>query len=177
MPFSCCDVFYGWADKLEHVSGRSWDLPCSCGLARFCSLVSSSPASKTFGEVATASPHTTGHNGDEVCCVSRTKKGAERWGTLCSPAYPASRNLPRNVPDDSNTYSSSALRELIKGNIGRDAAIAICRADHYIHHRSSSTSSSSGPEATINAACDEMVLRWEQARRPALRAAVASKKT
>ncbi|CAJ1365719.1 unnamed protein product [Effrenium voratum] len=32
--FSCCEVFHGWAEKLEVFTGRPWDLPCNCGLER-----------------------------------------------------------------------------------------------------------------------------------------------
>eukprot|EP00439_Symbiodinium_sp_Y106_P078892 s1318_g17.t1 len=30
--FACCEVFHGWADKLELFTGHSWALPCNCGL-------------------------------------------------------------------------------------------------------------------------------------------------
>ncbi|CAK9106943.1 unnamed protein product [Durusdinium trenchii] len=31
--FSCCEVFHGWAEKLEIFTGRAWDLPCNCGVS------------------------------------------------------------------------------------------------------------------------------------------------
>ena len=35
IPFTAMNsfqVFHGWAEKLEIFTGRSWDLPCNCGL-------------------------------------------------------------------------------------------------------------------------------------------------
>ena len=32
VPFMCCEAYFGWAEKLEMLGGRSWDLPCGCGL-------------------------------------------------------------------------------------------------------------------------------------------------
>ncbi|CAE8627589.1 unnamed protein product [Polarella glacialis] len=34
--FACCEVFHGWAEKLEFFTGLPWDLPCNCGLAEQC---------------------------------------------------------------------------------------------------------------------------------------------
>ena len=34
--FNCCGPFWGFAEKLEYLTGRRWDLPCHCGLADVC---------------------------------------------------------------------------------------------------------------------------------------------
>lgn len=36
LPFMCCEAYFGWAEKLELLGGRPWDLPCGCGLAHHC---------------------------------------------------------------------------------------------------------------------------------------------
>ncbi|CAK9040163.1 Hypothetical protein (Fragment) [Durusdinium trenchii] len=30
---TCCEAFWGWSEKLEYFTGKSWDLPCNCGLS------------------------------------------------------------------------------------------------------------------------------------------------
>lgn len=34
--FNCCGPFWGFAEKLEYLTGRPWDLPCHCGLGDLC---------------------------------------------------------------------------------------------------------------------------------------------
>lgn len=38
--FSCCEVFHGWAEKLESFTGQPWHLPCNCGLDDICDELS-----------------------------------------------------------------------------------------------------------------------------------------
>jgi len=115
LPFMCCEVFFGWADKLEALGpgAPSWNLPCGCGLTRHCLRES-------------------GTDG-QTCCVPHAPNAAKRFGQRCGAAPAPTTALPRIVPDDTSTYSSSALRELAKGRIAFPEAEKLCLADGVLH--------------------------------------------
>lgn len=115
LPFMCCEVFFGWADKLQVMAPGSpaWDLPCGCGLTSHCK-------------------QTMDGRPGEVCCISKAPAAAQRFSAKCNAA-PVPDGLPRLVPDDWNTYSSSFLRELAKKRISYQDAQDLCVMGMVLH--------------------------------------------
>eukprot|EP00434_Breviolum_minutum_P023543 symbB.v1.2.020769.t1/scaffold1749.1/size103200/9 len=99
VPFMCCEAYFGWAEKLEMLGGRSWDLPCGCGL-QHCQVRKL-------------------QNSMQACCTPKAAGARKKYGENCGRNPPV-KALPRLVPDDSDTYSSSILREFVKGHLQRE---------------------------------------------------------
>ncbi|CAK9069255.1 unnamed protein product [Durusdinium trenchii] len=113
LPFMCCEAYFGWAEKLEVLGGKTWDLPCGCGLGRHCAQTSRT-------------------SDMQVCCEPRVVGARKKFGENCGHNPPVEA-LPDLVPDDADTYSSSILRELAKGNLAREDAERLCLSFAALH--------------------------------------------
>ncbi|CAE7385354.1 Parp1 [Symbiodinium natans] len=114
LPFMCCETYFGWADKLEALGpgAPAWDLPCGCGLSH-CRESRPRPG--------------------EVCCEPLAEAARKKFGVNCGSNPGPVDALPRLVPDDTDTYSSSVLRELAKGRLRKEDAHALCLTNAALH--------------------------------------------
>ncbi|CAE8617699.1 unnamed protein product, partial [Polarella glacialis] len=69
----------------------------------------------------------------EACCEARATAAKQRFGRQCGANPGPLAALPRLVPDDSDSYSSTLLRELAKGRLVHEDAEDLCLADAALH--------------------------------------------
>eukprot|EP00913_Durusdinium_trenchii_P012176 g11437.t1 len=95
LPFMCCEAYFGWAEKLEVLGGKTWDLPCGCGLGRHCAQTSRT-------------------SDMQVCCEPRVVGARKKFGPLqVSGRY---HHLPRKISDD-YILSETILGSGFGGNV------------------------------------------------------------
>ncbi|CAE7284491.1 unnamed protein product [Symbiodinium necroappetens] len=116
LPFMCCEAYFGWAEKFEALGpgAPAWDLPCGCGL-RHCKESRPRPG--------------------EVCCEPLAEAARKKFGVSCGSNPSPVSALPRLVPDDTDTYSSSSMRELAKGRLSTEDAHRLCLTNAALHLR------------------------------------------
>lgn len=105
--FSCCEVFHGWAEKLEFFTGQSWNLPCNCGLDDFCA---------EFTSTADYPELTTNHR----CCHLR-HQDPPLLHCFNIGSFP-----PSNPPMDFNSYSADILWAAAEGLASPQEVFGAC---------------------------------------------------
>eukprot|EP00438_Fugacium_kawagutii_P016991 Skav232621 [mRNA] locus=scaffold12:20289:25288:+ [translate_table: standard] len=79
LPFMCCEAYFGWAEKLELLGGRPWDLPCGCGLAHHCEA-RHLPDQMQVGTASTKQGRFNGVDLRQACCSPKEPTARKRYG-------------------------------------------------------------------------------------------------
>ncbi|CAE8587874.1 unnamed protein product, partial [Polarella glacialis] len=164
----CCWPFWGWGEKLQYFTGVPWDLPCNCGVSvcdRYERPLEGN--NKNSNNKKNDNNNTSkGSGASEECC---RHAGSDALFPTTDPGvfYCKTESSWSGITgaEDSNTYSSPALRDFAANKRSAAQTFETCRLDRMLR-RGDAFREASLRECNLQVSAYLLERsRWEQLRK------------